>query len=379
MHPVDNTRSRSNQIQIVFPLQPFLNDLQMKQSKEAAPESKPKRRGSLRLIRQGCIVQLKLFQRIPKILVFRGIRRINATVNHWLNLFITGKRLFTGMVRFCHRISDPRAGHIFNTCRDIADHSGIQLIAGNKLSGTEVPHLYDFLHRSGSHHFDPASPADFSVHNPHGNNDSFIGIIDRIKDQRLQRRVPVSLRRRNLADNGLQNLIHMLPCLCGNLRSILRLNPDNVLNLVNHSLRIRAGQVNFIDNRDNFQIIIQCQIDITQCLRLHSLRGVYHQHCAVAGRQAAGNFIIKINMSGSIYHIQNILLSVLRIIDNPACLRLNGNAALPLQLHIIENLALHFPACQQPRHLYNPVRQRGFSVVNMGYDTEISDFALIYL
>ena len=171
----------------------------------------------------------------------------------------------------------------------------------------------------------------------------------------------------------------MLPGLCGNLWGVLRLNPDDVLDLLNHSLRIRTGQIDFIDNRDNFQIIVQRQIDIAQCLRLHSLCGVYHKNCPVAGRQAAGNFIIKINMSGSIYHIQNILLSVLRIIDNPACLRLDGNAALPFQFHIIQNLALHFPAGQQTRHLYNPVRQRGFSVINMGHNTEISDFALIYL
>jgi len=58
MHLIDNAGGGSHQIQIVFSLQSFLNDLQMQQSQKSAPEAKSQCHRSLRFIEQGRIVQL---------------------------------------------------------------------------------------------------------------------------------------------------------------------------------------------------------------------------------------------------------------------------------------------------------------------------------
>ena len=104
--------------------------------------------------------------------------------------------------------------------------------------------------------------------------------------------------------------------------------------------------------------MVQCQVDISQCLCLNPLRRIHHQNGAVACRQRTADFIVKIHMAGCIYQIKNIFIAILGIVDNTHRLCLNRNTAFPLQFHIVQNLSLHLPAGQQPCLLYDPVRQR---------------------
>ena len=123
--------------------------------------------------------------------------------------------------------------------------------------------------------------------------------------------------------------------------------------------------------------MVQCQINICQCLGFNSLGGIHYQNSAVTGCQRTAYLIIKVHMPGGINQVKNIFLPVLRLVNGADCLRLNGNAPLPLQIHIIQHLLLHFSAGQQPRPLYNPVCQGGFTMVYMCYNTKIPNFALL--
>ena len=71
-----NARCCRDQIQVVFSLQSFLNDLQMQKPQETTAESKSKCDRCFRLIIQGSIVQLQLFQCIPKLRIFGTVCRI---------------------------------------------------------------------------------------------------------------------------------------------------------------------------------------------------------------------------------------------------------------------------------------------------------------
>ncbi len=123
--------------------------------------------------------------------------------------------------------------------------------------------------------------------------------------------------------------------------------------------------------------MVQGEIGIGQGLRLNALGAVHHKDGAVAGRQGAGNLIIEVHMSRGVDEIEDILLSVLRLVDDPRGLGLDRDAPLPLDIHIVQHLRLHFPLRQGAGQLNDPVRQRRLAVVNVGNDTKISDFALI--
>src|SRR5260370_23917250 len=52
---------------------------------------------------------------------------------------------------------------------------------------------------------------------------------------------------------------------------------------------------------------------------------------------------------------------------------LDGDAALALEVHGIENLFVHFARRERPGHLEETIRERGFAVVDVRDDAEISN------
>ena len=60
--------------------------------------------------------------------------------------------------------------------------------------------------------------------------------------------------------------------------------------------------------------MIQRKIYIRKCLRLDTLCRIYNQYCAVAGSKTSRHLVIKIDMSGSIYQIENVFFSVTGLI-----------------------------------------------------------------
>ena len=71
----------------------------------------------------------------------------------------------------------------------------------------------------------------------------------------------------------------------GDSRAALAVKPDDVLDLLRDCVRVRTRQIDLIDDRKNFQIMVESQIDISERLRLDSLRRVDDENRAVAGRE----------------------------------------------------------------------------------------------
>ena len=84
-------------------------------------------------------------------------------------------------------------------------------------------------------------------------------------------------------------------------------------------------------------------------------------------------------MSRSINQIENVFFPIFGLVYGTNCLGFNRNPPLPLQIHIIQHLGLHFTARQKTGLLNNPICQGGFPMVNMSNNTKISNFTLIYM
>ena len=83
-------------------------------------------------------------------------------------------------------------------------------------------------------------------------------------------------------------------------------------------------------------------------------------------------------MARGVDQVKNVFISIFCPVYSTHSLGFNGNSTLPLQVHVIEYLRLHFTAGQKAGHLDDAVCQSGFAVVNMGDDTEITDLALVH-
>ena len=378
MHFIDNARSCGHQVQVVLSLQSLLDDLQVEKPKEAAPETKAKGNRRLRLKLQRCIIKLEFFQRVPKVRVFRPVSGVHAAIYHGLHFFVAGKRLAAGMFRICHRVTHPGILYILKAGCKIAHHAGFQLLAGDELPCSEIAHFHHFCLGACRHHKDRCSLADGSFHDSAEDNDAFVGVVQGVKDQRLQGRFCIPRRSRDLLHDLLQHLVHIQPCFRRDERRILCLYADDVLDLLNDSLRLCTWQVHLVDDRHHVQIVIQGQVHICQRLGLHALGRIHYKDGSVTGSQTPGYLVVKIHMPRGIDKVKNVFVAILCFVDGTDSLGFDGDPSLPFQIHIVQHLGLHLTAGEQSGHLDDPVRQGGFTVVNMGDNTKITNSALFY-
>ncbi len=205
---------------------------------------------------------------------------------------------------------------------------------------------------------------------------AFIRIVYRIEDQRLQRRVRIALWRGDIGDYTFEHLLNADTQLGRDARRVQTGQADNILHLVRHALGLRAGQIDLVQNGHQLQIVLQRKVRVGQRLRLHTLAGVYHQHRALAGGQAAAHLVIKIHVPRRIDEVERIFLPVFCGILQRNGARLDRDAALALQFHIIQQLRLHFTLVHSLRAFQNAVCQSGFAVVDMRDDAEIANIFL---
>ena len=114
-------------------------------------------------------------------------------------------------------------------------------------------------------------------------------------------------------------------------------------------------------------------VDIGEGLGLHALGGVHDKQRAFDGFHAPRYFVGEVYMAGRVDQVEDIGLPILRLVFEAHGLRLDGYAALPFDIHAVEQLFLHIPVLHRSGLLDQPVGERGFAVVDMRHDGEVAD------
>ncbi len=78
-------------------------------------------------------------------------------------------------------------------------------------------------------------------------------------------------------------------------------------------------------------------------------------------------------MAGRVHEVQDVGLAVLGLVVEPDGLRLDRDAALALDIHVVEHLLDHFAAFQPARLLDQPVGKRRLAVIDVGDDGKIAN------
>ena len=132
-------------------------------------------------------------------------------------------------------------------------------------------------------------------------------------------------------------------------------------------------QVDLVEHRHDLVAGVDGVIDIGERLRLDALAGVHHQQRALAGGERAVDLVGEVDVAGGVDQIEDVVLAVARLVIEPHGLRLDGDAALALDIHGIEHLLLHLARLEPAGELDQPVGQRRLAVVDMRDDGEIAD------
>ena len=78
-------------------------------------------------------------------------------------------------------------------------------------------------------------------------------------------------------------------------------------------------------------------------------------------------------MAGRVDQVEDVVLAVVGLVVEAHGLRLDGDAALALDVHVVEHLLLHVARLEPAGRLDQAVGQRRLAVVDMGDDGEIAD------
>ena len=201
-----------------------------------------------------------------------------------------------------------------------------------------MPDLNDLIACAGCHELDVHILFNHAVNNAHHYYYAAESVILAVKNECLQRGGSVALGRGNAVNYVLKHGFDVGSHFCGNLRRVLGRYADDVLNLGLCALRVGGGQVNFVYHGQDFKVVSHCKICVCEGLRLNTLRCVNDKQRALAGSERAADLVVEVNVSGSVDKVERVGLAVLRLVGKTDGARLYCNAALTLQVHIVEQL-----------------------------------------
>ena len=126
----------------------------------------------------------------------------------------------------------------------------------------ETAHIRDLERLARRHHLELHALFDMALLHADMRDDAFIGVKIRVKDQSLQRCLLIPLRRRNVVHDGLEDIGDADARLARAKHGVRRIKADDVFNLPLRALRIRARQVDLVDDRDDLEIVLQRHVDV---------------------------------------------------------------------------------------------------------------------
>ena len=276
------------------------------------------------------------------------------------------------MDRRGHRVADPRLPDVLDAGDEVADLARAQAVGRLGLRGDHAD-LERLVGAAGRHHQAALALGQQPVDHPHVRDDSPVGVVHRVEDQRAGRRGRITGGRGNLADDRVQQFPDALPRLGRDAQHVAGVAADDVGDLLRVPPGLGRGQVDLVQDRDDLQVRLEGHVEVGQRLRLDALRRVDEQHGALAGRERARHLVGEVDVAGGVDEVQHVLAAVLAGPRQPDRLALDRDAAFPLDVHPVQVLGAHVPAGDHAGELQHPVGQGRLAVVDVRDDAEVAD------
>ncbi len=373
---VDDRGRGGDQVEVVLALEPLLDDLHVQQAEVAATKPEAERLARLGLDRKRGVVEPQLGERLAQILVVGGVHRVDPREDHRLDLFEAGERLVGRLAGVGDRVAHLGVGDLFDVGDEQPDLAGAQLLDRHRL-GRVDRELLDLEVALDRHQRDLLLDRQHAVEHAHEHHHAAVAVVPAIEDERLERRARVALGRRNTRDDRLEHLLDALALLGRGEHRVRGVQADNVLDLLLGPLHVRGGQVDLVDDRDDLEVVVERHVDVGERLRLDPLRRVDDQQRPLARGERARDLVGEVDVARRVDEVELVLLAVLGPVAHANRLGLDGDPALALQLHVVEELVLLLAVGDRPGLLEQPVGERGLAVIDVGDDREVSDVGVI--
>jgi hypothetical protein len=184
---------------------------------------------------------------------------------------------------------------------------------------------------------------------------------------------PFITRTRTTAPHGFQHRFDAEAALRADQQRIARRNRQHIFDLLLHLIGLRRGEIDLVHDRNDRQVVLRREKRVRDGLRFDALARVHHQQRPFARRQGARNFIGKIHVARRIDEIELIHVAIARRIIQADGMGFDGDTALALEVHGVQNLLHHLALRERAGSFEQPVGQRRFPMIDVRDDGEIAD------
>ncbi len=332
-----------DQIEFVLALQPLLNDLHVQQAEKAAAEAEAQGHRTLRLEEERGVVEAKLLQGVAQQRVFVRVHGVEAGKDHRLDVFKARQLRGGGPGVVGDGVADLGVADVLDGGREKAHLARAEFADLDRL-GHQHAHGFDFKRFAIRHQADALALAHGALHHAHQHDDAAIGVEPGVEDERLQRRIGIAGGRRKPVDDGFEHLVHALAGLGAYRDGVGGVQSNGLLDGFLGAQNIGRGQIDFVDDGNDFEAVVDGQVGVGQRLRLHALAGIHHQQRALARGQRARDFVAEVHVAGRVDQVELVGVAVVGLVHHAHGVGLDGDAALALQIHVVQNLGLHLAA-----------------------------------
>ena len=225
----------------------------------------------------------------------------------------------------------------------------------------------------GGHHREALALEQAAIDHTHQHDHTHVGVEPAVDDHRAQRRLWIALGWRNVGHHGFENVFHAHARFGRAGNGVGRVDTDHILNLDLGVVRVCVGQVHLVEDRQDFHTQLQGRVAVGHGLRFHALAGVDHQQSAFARRERSTDLIREVDVAGGVDQVQVVDLPILGFVLEGRGLRLDGDAALFLDVHRVEHLLAHLAVRQTAAAGNDPIGQGGLAVVDVRDDRKIAN------
>ena len=234
---------------------------------------------------------------------------VEAGEDHALDVFEAGQGLGAGARDLGDGVADLGVGDVLDGRDEEADLAGGELGERDRL-GRHDAHALDVEGLAVRHDLDLHALAQASVDDAGEHDDAAVGIEPGVEDEGLQRRVGISTRRRQTMHDGLEDVGNALAGLGGDGERVVGGKADGLLDHLAGALDVGGGQVDLVDDGDDFEAVVDGEIGVGQGLRLDALRCVDDQQRALAGGERARDLVAEVDVAGRVDEVELVGLAV---------------------------------------------------------------------
>ena len=366
------------EIQVVLALQPLLDDLHVQQAEEAAAKAEAQRRRGLGLARERGVVEPQLVERVAQILVARRVGREDAGEHHRLGGLEAGQRLRARARGLGDGVADARVGDLLDRGGEEAHLARPQL--GRSPAGTartrpaSAPRIRARAAMKQIFCLGRSTP---SI-DAHQDDHAAVAVVPAVEQQDAAAAPSGSPTGGGTLATTASRISWMpFPSLAE-----ARMASEASMPITSSIWRrtfsgSAAGRSILLMTGTIVEVVVQRQVDVGQRLRLDPLRGVDHQQRALAGRQRPRHLVVEVDVAGRVDEVQLVGLAVVGLVRQPHRRGLDGDPALALEVHAVEELRLALAIGERAGGVEQAVGQRRLAVIDVGDDGEVADECVV--